>query len=299
MIYIMPQSDIIEELSVRTKVSEESPWTTRQMYVAINAALRTWDRVRIPYVYTISGGWSGSSFTVALPDYMDHRYVRPQILSTVTHPYVEFGDNALTTWIDLPGWTTEPDGSGGWTLRLTGLPYAEQGRIIYWNNPGPVPPMEDNVFPLTTGAITSASTEVTISTGHRQIPQVGFVLIEGEWLQYSGISGNAGESTWTLGNLVHGLFDTGSVSQSHSSGVEVEWGVPADNVALYEILMSKSESNLHRMFLTSGAPNEKEDHKWAMRYLDAEVAEMWNGYTPSWQPRLLLSTGDILTGMEM
>lgn len=299
MIYIMPQSDIIEELSVRASVSGDSPWNTKQMYAGINGALRTWNRVRIPYIYTISGGWSGNSYTVALPSYMDHNYVRPQILSTVTHPYVEFGDNALTTWIDLPGWLTEPDGSGGWTLRLTGLPYAEQGRIMFWMNPLPVPPMADGEFPTITGDITSASTSVTISTPHRQIPQVGYILIEGEWLQYAGIEGNAGESTWTLSNLTHAVLNTTNVSQSHSSGAEVEWGVPADDVSLYEILLTKAESILHRMFLTSGAPNEKEDHKWAMRYLDAEVAEAWKGYSPSWQPKLLLNTGDLLTGLEM
>lgn len=298
MIYIMAQSDIVEELSVRAEIDGESPWTTRQVYAALNGALRMWNRVRIPYIYTITGGWSGTSFTVDLPEYIDHRYIRPQIRSTAVHPYVNLGDQTAITWIDLPGWTTEPSGVGGWTLRLTGLPYQDQGRIVFWNNPGPVPLMEDGSFATTTGDIDGDSTSVTVSTPVRTIHPVGYVLIEGEWIQYSGISGNAAESTWTLSNLVRGLFNTSDVSRTHSSGAEVEWGVPADTVNLYEILMMQTRSNLHSMYLASGAPNETERHKWAMRYLDAQVSEMWNGYTPSWQPKMLLSTMDGLTALE-
>lgn len=297
MIHIIPQSDVIRELSDRMRVPGDDPWTTREMCRAINSAIRHWSRVKIPYIYTITGGFSHNSFTVSLPDYIDHRFIRPQIKSTALDASVDFGDNTLETWVTLPGWAVEPNSAGGYTLRITGMPYTEEGRILFYQNPMELPVFDED-YPTLAGDIDSSSTSLTVTTSSRAIAPVGYILVGGEWIQYAGIAGNAAESTWTLSNLVRGVYNTSGVSQTHTSGDVVEWGLPADDVRLYEHLFAKAEAYMHRMLLTTGSPNEKEDHKWAMRYLDAEADGFWANYLPSWQPKLKIHTRTALTGLE-
>lgn len=297
MIHLKSHSDIVRELSDRMRVPGDDPWTTREMNRAINAALRQWSRVKVPYIYSIPGGFTHNSFTVALPDYIDHRFIRPQIKSTALDASVDFGDNTLETWVTLPGWSVEPNSSGGYTIRIEGMPYTEDGRILFYQNPMELPVFDED-YPTLTGDVAADDTSLTVSTDTRSVSPVGYVLVNGEWMQYAGLAGNAAESTWTLSNLVRNVYFTGSVSGTHTTGDTVEWGVPADDVRLYEQLFTKAEAYMHRMMLVNGSPNEKEDHKWAMRYLDAEADGFWSNYLPSWQPRLNIKTRTAFTGLE-
>ena len=249
------------------------------------------DSVLLPYVYTITGGFTSTTFETALPHYVNRKYMQPQIKSDAVNPNLNTGDNTLETWLDLPGWTVESDGEAGAVLRLTSLPYQEEGRILYWSPPSSVP-LEDGVV-LDAVGLSDTSMTVTMGEADDAVPIVGFVSINNEWLQYNGTTRSG--TTVTLQNLVRGIH--GTSASTHSSQDTVLWGVGADRHMLWEMYTLGAMSRLARSLMFSN-PNDMQQYQWAMRYYDQMVTEKMMSYRPSYVPSARLRVTHLLTELE-
>ena len=285
--FLRTQTEIYEELELRMRNTENSRWSREEMYSAINAVVRRWNqRVRIPFLYTISGGWAGTSFTLALPDYIDPRFMRPRISTTANDEGVSL-DTDYDTFIRMPGYEVEPDGDNGNTLRLNTIPYAAEGNILFWSPPGPVP--------TELGAVAADSTtSMTVTISEMNLPKCGYIKVNNEWIQYAGLTHSG--SVATLSNLVRSVL--GTTTATHNATDVVNWGLPVDRIDLYEHLFAQCAATLHQMFLTNAAPAEREHHQWNMRYAQQQADEFWSGYYSAYEPQLHIETRNQLTGLE-
>jgi hypothetical protein len=278
------QSEILQTIKNIMRDTANNRWTANEIYTAINQSLDKWsNRVRVPYLYTITDGFETSTHEYTLP-----YYVRPPLdVQQKRYTGVSVGDLQLDldtgshTWIDVPAWELEPDGAGGQTLRLGILPYEVDGRVIWWGANGHVPLS----VPNTSAAITTTTATSLTLTGVPNIGNAGFVKIDQEIIAYAGKSQSA--TITTLSNLVRGY--AGTTAATHLITTPCYWMVAAHREDLFTQLADQSRAYLYSLFLTDAAPREIEHHTFQMRYWQQSADEFWKRYTPNRSPRMRLS----------
>lgn len=278
MIYLRTQTALKNEISRMNRNTSESKWTDREVAIAMNQCLQMWaDKVKLPFIYTIPSGWSSSTNTVDLPSYIDAAWIRPQIL--VTNTGVSENDTSLSTYVPMKGYEIEPNASGGWTLRIRQHAYSALGRVVYWMAPGRIP--ESSVV-----VDTDSSTSITLTTDEADMGRCGYVKINNEWIQYSGLDTDG--STVTLSNLVRGI--NGTTEATHATSDVVEWGIPVDKMGLYNQMVNQCAAILHTMSIMSDSTADRENHQFILRYSQQLADEFWRGYVSGYEPTITLDT---------
>lgn len=268
--YLRGQDKLLAEIKVLVRDPDTDRWSDAEYYAALNQALMTWgDKVKFPRVYTISGGWQADTYEYALANYMRPPYY-PELKRRV--PYTEFEvESSTERWQDVPGWEVVSDGSGGQVLRLYAPPRSVEGQVTYYAPNSRVP----TTIPTTSSSTSSTATSLTLGSAI-DIDDVGYILCEAEWISYAGVTRAA--ATTTLNNLVHGL--NGTTAATHNSGSNVYWGVAADDLRLYKLLMDQWRSYLHAYYLQDGGTHETSRHEKAMGFYEQLATNFWAEYHP-------------------
>lgn len=255
-------------------------WKLPEVYRAINDALLEWDRrVRLPQIYNLPNGFSTQAYEYALPNYVQEP-LDVQIQYTGATFYGEvLPDGGVPQWRDIASYRVEPDGAGGLTLRLGYLPPAEAGRVVWWAANGQVP----LTVPKLSSGIDGDDTSLTLDAA-LTVEQTGWVKIGAEWLFYAGVSRDA--TTTTLNNLLRAQY--GTTAAGHSTGDDVEWGVAADDLRLYNQLYDAVRANLHALFLTDAANQEGGRHGVTMDAYRQRADMFWRTYAPRRRTKLVL-----------
>lgn len=282
-IYVRSQDNLLSLIKDQVDDATNTRWTDARMYAAINRAIDTWHgRVLVPYVYTLSDGWTAGTFEYTLPDYMSIKGIQPQIRryrDEVAYYLAESGDG--DTWANIDAFTVERNTSGGYTLRLDNSEYSVDGRILWWGNNGHV-----NTSPAVLGAnIDSDDTSLTTSAKPLNIGRTGYVKIDDEWIGYQDIS--EGSASWTLSNLSRGLFDT--TAASHTTSDTVYWGVAVDDVRLFQQLMDQVRAFMMEYHMMNSSSRETTHYEKQMVYYQDRADSFWKSYVPSRKPRMRLT----------
>lgn len=265
--YLVDQATFITDLAAKMRDASHARWSSALKYSALNDAIRMWDdKVLVPHLYTITDGWVAGTYAYTLPDYVRGR-IQPEMLRTAyDYPYTMLSSSS-TTWLPVTGWHVEPDGSGGQKLRLDGIPYSTEGRIIWYTEQSTLPATAPTI---TTSSITSSSTSVIVDAAVA-VESAGYVKIEAEWIHYADIT--RGATTTTLSNLTRGINDTAAAS--HNTAVTVYWGIAMPERSLYNQLMWQTRANLHAMNITDGADHERSNHEKPMAYFQKMADDYW------------------------
>ena len=282
--YIYPQSNILATLRVLLSEPTAERWTDVQIYSCMSIALQGWQgRARVPYVYTIAGGWVDGTYEYTLPAYIDAHTVQPQVKVSVD----EWPELTEETWADVMAYSVEPNTSGGHTLRIDySMPGRDvygatnEGRVIWWGQPGQVP----STIPTLSAGITAADTSLTIAS-KPTIGRVGYVKVNSEWMQYSGYTEAA--TTLTLTNLIRGL--NGTTAASHSTSDTVTWGIAMDTPALLNALYDGARIYLMQMWLSNPSSRETAQYEKQLVLYQDMLNKFWQGYKSSRPPRMRLS----------
>ena len=285
-IYLRAQNDSHVQIEQRMRDARNARWGDLELYNAINDCIAgMWGQtVKVPFLYTISGGFVGGTYDYSLP-----AYVRPpldvQQLRTVSEiwPYTQL-DNSALTWVDVPGYRLEPDGLGGQKLRLESATVTTDARVIFWAPNGLVP----TTIPTLNTTIDADDTSVVIAATP-EIGDVGYVKIEAEWMSYVGLA--RGTSTTTLQNVTRGLNYT--TATSHNSGVSVYWGLATHRLDVYQHMQTDVMASAHELFLSRAAPEEREHHVFMVRLYKQMSSEFWRKFTPSRPSKMVLSRSAI------
>lgn len=278
--YLRSQTELLADCEARLRDTGNARWSDAEIYRALNDALLFWnDRVSVPHIYTITGGWLSNTFEYSLPN-----YVRPPLRAEVRRPmpYQEFGVNAGTVynWQVIPT-TTEPDGAGGLKLRLEAQPHTLEGRVV-WMAPNSRMP---TTVPTTSGSTDAAATSMVLGSAV-DCDSTGYVKVNAEWLFYAGVTRAA--STTTLLNLVRGLY--GTTAATHSTSSSAAWGVAMDDLSLLRQLYDQAFAYLHSLYLTDAAQSEKSTHEKMMLHYQQRADAFWQTYAPKRQaPKFLLT----------
>jgi hypothetical protein len=269
------QSELNTELSALL-VDAGSIWTDAQRYRAINQALSTWQgRVMVPYLYTLTNGWTEDEHDFTLPDYIDGP-IDPQILRNLDWPFDVTLTEERSTWVDMEGYSLEISATGGQTLRLHWPAYASDGRIKWWGHNGPVP----TTLPVTSAEISSSATSVTLTT-KPMIGKSGYIKIDAEWMQYAGVTEAA--TTLTLSNLVRGV--QGTTAATHIIGSTVTWGVAMDRAGLLQQLYDQARAHLWDIKLANPGSAQAEHISALFRTYRESALMFWRSYVPGRNPK--------------
>jgi hypothetical protein len=237
----------------------------------------------VPYIYTITNGFTAGTYEYTLPWYirqpMDVQQKITVLFNTAGLP-VQFTDSTSLTWADVPAWELEPDGSGGQKLRLGINAWANEARVIWWAENSRLP----QSVPTLSAGIGTTDTSLTIAS-KPTIGPAGFVKVDDEWIGYAGYT--VSTSTTTLTNLDRGL--NGTAAASHSLGASVPWGVAAMREDLFYQLANQVYANLHNLFLTNSAPQETQNHIFQVRFYQQMADEYWARFVPTRHPKVRLS----------
>jgi len=275
--YFRAQTEILADVQAERRDTGADRWTAAEIYRALNRALDDWQgRVSMPMVYTITGGYTTTTDTYALPAYI-HGHVQPQVRFTA--PY---DDNTEATWGDLRTFSVEPDGTGGTALRVrvsgNGLTTTTEGRVLWYAQNSRVP----LTAPALSAGITAADTSLTVNAAV-DVGDCGYVKIDAEWLSYSGVT--RGPSTVVLLNLERGL--NSSTAAIHNIAATVNWAIFAPNMRLFSVLNDAIFMHLHGMFLTDGSSRTTEHHERQMLYYEQRVRDAWRRHVPARSPSLV------------
>lgn len=270
------QTEVKTELEAL--LTEAGIWTDAQRYRAINQTLSTWQgRVMVPYLYTLSTGWTEDEHDFVLPDYIDGP-IDPQILRNLDWPFDVTLTEERSTWVDMEGYSLEANATGGQTLRLHWPAYASQGRILWWGHNGPVP--TSATLPVTSAEISSSATSLTLTT-KPTIGKSGYIKIDSEWMQYAGFTEAA--TTLTLTNLVRGV--QGTTAASHVIGSTVTWGIAMDRGELLQQLYYQATANLWWIKAANPGAAQADHISGLYREAQQQAKMFWRGYVPTRQPR--------------
>lgn len=279
--FLKTQTELLQDMRRRMRDPDGARWPDYEVYTGINDCLLTWhNRVTIPHLYTVPGGWVAGTVEYTLPAYM-RGHIDPQVKRYSSYyPNVSGIGLEAETWVDVQAFTIEPDGSGGQKLRFELAPSTDDGRIIWWSHNGPVP----LTAPALNAQIDADDTSLVLSSAVTDIDQVGYIKIDSEWLHYAGVT--YGASTTTLSNLLRGVNST--TAAIHNSSTSVYWGVGCHRSDLYGQLYNATRSFLHALFLTDAADAERTHHeRQAMYYADV-ARGFWRSYVPNRKPKLRL-----------
>lgn len=275
--YNRTQSELKTELEVRLRDPDNERWSEPEIYAAINSALMEWaPRVKIPFLYTITGGWAANEREYDLPYYVS-RPIDPQFKTT-------YGSHDF--WSAVPAYTLHARDGGILAIVLGYLPSASDGRVIFWAPNSPTP----TTISSQSGSIDSDDTSITVVTT-ALVGMNGYIKVEDEWIQYSGAV-RSGSNT-VLSNLVRGCM--GTTATSHSAAT-VEWGVVVHRPDLYEQMMHHCLVFLHSLFNQNASNTKKDLHQWNMRWESPMAKDFWKTYTPWRSPKMRvarLPTADV------
>jgi hypothetical protein len=268
--YLRSQSDLLTELGVKVRDASHARWTSAEKYTALNEVLMSWaEKVKLPHVYTITGGWVAGTYEYALP-----AYVRPPIFPELLRQQPDLAYTNLgttTNWQPVVGWELESDGAGGQIIRLYAPPRTLEGQVVFYSPNSRVP----TTVPTTSGSTSSTATTMTIGSAI-DVDDVGYVKCEAEWMAYYGVT--RASATTTLNNLVRGLY--GTTTATHNSGSSVYWGVALDDMRLHAMLLDGWKAYLHAYYLQDGGTHETGRHEKALGLYEQKMAAFWPMYSP-------------------
>lgn len=270
--YLRSQADLLSELNALVRDGSSARWTAVEKYAALNQVLMTWaDQVKLPHVYTISGGWLADTYEYALPN-----YIRPPLYPELKRfaPYNwDYANTSVPShWQDVPGWETVSNGAGGQVIRLYSAPRNLDGQVGFYSPNSRVP----TTVPTTSGSTSSTATTMTIGSAI-DVSDVGYVKCEAEYIAYYGVDRNA--ATTVLNNLVRGLY--GSTAATHNSGSSVYWCVGVDTPELWRVLYDQWKGCLAEMFLQDGGTHERAAFQQNLGYYSQLAANFFATYSAS------------------
>ncbi len=283
--YLQSQSDLLALYKQEMRDSQATRWQTKEYYNAINRALQA-QAMRgawVPYIYTISGGFLVGTYEYTIPWYIREPLDVQQKITVVQNEDgypIYVNSSTVQTWVDVPAYEIEPDGSGGQKLRLGVNPWPNEARIIWWAENSRLP----QAVPTLNADITSSTTSLVISS-KPSIGPAGYVKVDDEWIGYADY--DVSTTTTTLNNLMRGL--NGTAAASHTAGASVAWGVAAMREDLYFQLANQVYANLHNLFLTNSAPQETQNHIFQVRFYQQMADEYWNRFTPTRTAKMRLT----------
>lgn len=285
--YLRTQTELLADVRRRMRDPSGDRWPDAEVYMAINDCLLTWyNRVSVPHLYEIPGGWGVGQNEYALPAYIRGNIDPQQRRYASNWLHVSGISSEGDTWVDVQGFSVEPDGAGGQKLRLDFSPSAGDGRIIWWSHNGQVP----LTAPALNASIDADDTSLVLSSVV-DVADVGYIKIGSEWLHYSGAA--YGSSTTTLSNLLRGLNET--TAASHNSGASVAWGIGVHRADLFGQLFSHVASFLHGLYLTNAAESERAHHERLSLYNRQQADLFWRRYTPARKTKIRLGHGSVGT----
>ncbi len=265
---VRSQTQLLADLEAQLRDTGNAKWTDEELYRAINRGVRGWDsRVSFPAFYTFTT--SADVVEYSLPFYMN----TPLVIQ-------EQPSNA-NGWIDLMAWQMYPSATGS-TIRLR-TPRDGQVRVIYRARNGSVP-----LLPSTMTLVSDLPADHTAYTQVNNnnkygVGRTGFVLIEEEWIRYTGIGTQTADLF--LSNLTRGDQDT--VAALHTAAKTVTWGVAAPEERLFDQLINQAAAQAHSFMLINSPARETEHHQWAMRWHQQQADEFWATYTPPGGGRII------------
>lgn len=268
---------LIEDVAHRARDRGNRRWDRREVVRAINDSIYLWsNRVFIPYVYTLSGGWEVGIYEYALPDYISEPLVPQRKILT---PYLnEEGNNFQFVWADILGYSVDPSSDGGQSLRVQwneGVTAAtNDARILWWGENYPLPDTADGEDPALHAAIDADDTTLTLDASV-DVGRAGYVKVGSEFLQYAGTALDTGRTV--LQNLVRGVSSTAA---AHSLGDSVEFCMAAPELRLWQVLQWQARANLYDLMLSESPASESEHYQWQMRWNEQRVGEFWRGWVP-------------------
>jgi hypothetical protein len=271
-LYLIDVNELQSRIKQRTRVqTTNSLWTDAEVMNALNDAVEMWgDRVMIPFVYTISGGFVCGTSEYSLPDYVNEP-IDPQFKFS--------GDNQ--PWRDLMMFEVYPSTDGTTTLRLPGSLPTASGQVIYWTRPSAFP----SEAPVLDAQINSSATSLTLTTTP-YVGRTGHLKIENEWISYADYSEASGKLT--LLNLARGL--NGTTAATHNAATSVYWGLGLHRLDLAQQLRFQTLANLHSLHTTNASPREREFHSGMMQYWQDQAYRYWKGYRSPRPPKMRLGS---------
>lgn len=275
MLYLRAQDELLAQMQRQLRDTGMSRWTATELTDALSRALDTWSgRVSVQATYELPNGWPNDQFEITLEDWLPDD-MRPQAQWPVD-PLLP-NEVTLSTWKDITTWQVEAAEDGSLTLRLQMAPYNGQLRLLY--------PVRNGRLPATAvtldGAITASATSLALDTELPEVGRAGWVRIGAEWIGYRGVALASGATT--LENLVRGQHDT--TAGSHSDGDAVQWGVAANNAALFAQLLDQACAFAHEYYLTDGSPRERDLHERMLSYFQQRSDLFWRRHVPGRAPR--------------
>ncbi len=271
-VYLKAQNQILADLRARVRDNNSERWTDAEMYGAINDALLSWqDRVRVPHLYTISGGWVSGTLEYTLPDWIRSNSIQPQMKSPTQFDSLSSAYRLSTnTWQDIPGWRIEPNATNGRVLKFNVSPYSTEGRIIWWGSNGPLPISVGTLVSQLESDAESLTIDDELDCGTS-----GYIRIDQEWMQFAG-SGINGSTL--LNNLVRGLSG-GAEATVHDIATSVYFGVAMPKMELYRVLIDQCIVHLNELFLGNASSKEKQTHQELIGFYEGRVKEFWRNWS--------------------
>lgn len=266
------QNQILADLRARVRDNAADRWTDAECYGAINDALLTWqDRVRVPHLYTITGGWVAGTLEYTLPDWIRSNAIQPQMKMPQQFTAASAYRLLTETWQDIPGWRIEPNASNQRVLKFSVSPYSAEGRLIWWGSNMPLP-----ISPVTLNdPLATADTVIEIS-GEVDCAEYGWLKIGSEWMQYSGV--DRSQPGLGINNLVRGLSQ-GAEAYDHNDGESIYFGVAMPKAELYRVLINQAIVHLHELYLGNASGRETQLHQEMIGYYTGLVQQFWKNWS--------------------
>ena len=279
---VRPVSDILGRLRVEMRDPVGRRWTDAEIYNAINRALDTWSsRVYIPCLYDIAADLQSDVIEYAIPYYIRSPFMLERKVER--WEWVSQSDNE--SWSSVEGAKAIPDGSGGQLLWVeAGSSWLTQQDIrIRWEaEVGHIP----TAPVVSIGTITDDDVSLVVDAEiFDTVGDVGFVKMDEEIMQYSGVSQSS--SSITLLGLIRGC--SGSTAATHAAGTTVEWCIPYDVASLYNVLSVQTKSYMQEFPMTDASEKETAHHQWLMRWYQQTADDFWTTWLPNRQPQFRLS----------
>lgn len=284
------QLDLLTDIRADVEDAGKKRWASdTDVYRAINTAIESWsDRVLLPRLYALPGGFSAGVYEYAIPDYVGHNFV-PQIeVAALTYLGYPVATTDSMTRDELAGWSVEPTVDGTRILRAQSNLHTDSGWLLWYAPNGPVP--TTTTSPVLGAECLSTATTATISTVLADsVPDVGWVKMEKEWVSYAGLT--RGATTTTLLNLVRGLYNTAAATHAVTT-TAVYWGVGVDDSRLWDNLRKRAIAELHLMLLHRGTTDDRQNHEKLYLTLTQQADQFWrrSGYVSGRKPRFKLAS---------
>lgn len=272
-IILRSQAQLLDDMQRRLRDPNNKQWSDEEIYMMLGDALMDWrGRVSIPHVYTVPGGWVTGQSDYVLPSYISGDITPQQRRHTDSYLYQFQVPSDQDQWVDVLNFNVWPNADGGLTLHWGRAPDAGDGRIIWWGRNGRLPLS----LPTLSGDVSDSATSAVLTTTD-DVPEAGYIKINGEWMGYAGAA--RGASTVTLSNLTRGVY--GTTAAAHSTSDAVAFGVAVHRDDLFNQLYDATRSSLHALYLSSGAESERAHHERMTMYYRDQAQIYWRSYVPN------------------